>query len=146
MQVSVQKIMAGLGGDRFVKRPVQHEFDLIELVKEGLPMESVAFLQSNFGFTNKEMSHILSISESTYQRRIRAKSTLTQDETEKAISLAEVYEKGIEVFEDNKDFEYWLNSTIPALKDQKPIDLLGSMIGRKQVMNVLNALLHGLFS
>ena len=146
MQVSIQKIMAGLGGDRFVKRQVRHEYDLIELVKEGLPMESVAFLQSNFGFTNKEMSHILSISESTYQRRIKAKSTLTQDETEKAISLAEVYEKGIDVFEDNEDFEYWLNSTIPALQDQKPINLLGSMIGRKQVMNVLNALLHGLFS
>lgn len=146
MQVSIQKIMAGLGGDRFFKRQVRHEFDLIELVKEGLPMESVAFLQSKFGFTNKEMSHILSISESTYQRRIRSKSTLTQDETEKAISLAEVYEKGIEVFEDNEDFEYWLNSTIPALQDQKPIDLLGSMIGRKQVMNVLNALLYGLFS
>jgi hypothetical protein len=58
--------MEGLGGDRFVKRPVRHEFDLIEIFKEGLPIESVAFLQNNFGFTNKEMSHILSISESTY--------------------------------------------------------------------------------
>lgn len=109
-------------------------------------MESVAFLQANFGFTNKEMSHILAISESTYQRRIRAKERMTQDETEKAISLSEVYEKGMEVFEDQADFDYWLNSTIPALQDEKPINLLRSMIGRKQVMNVLNALLHGLFS
>lgn len=146
MQVSVQKIMAGLGGDRFVKRPIRHEFDLIDLVKEGLPIESVAFLQGNFGFTNKEMSHILAISESTYQRRIRAKATLTPDETEKAISLSEVHEKGMEVFEDKDDFEYWLSSTIPALQEQKPIDLLGTMLGRKQVMNVLNALLHGIFS
>ena len=138
--------MEGLGGDRFVKRPIRHESDLIELVKEGLPMESVAFLQANFGFTNKEMSHILAISESTYQRRIRAKMKLTQDETEKAISLSEVYEKGMEVFEDKEDFDYWLNSKIPSLRDHQPIDLLGSMIGRKQVMNVLNALLHGIFS
>ena len=146
MQVSVQQIMSGLGGDRFVKRAVRHEFDLIEIVKEGLPMESVAFLQNNFGFTNKEMSHILSISESTYQRRIRAKLRLTQDETEKAISLAEVYEKGIEVFEDKQDLEYWFASPISALQDKKPIDLLETMIGRKQVLNVLNVLLHGLFS
>ncbi|MVM30057.1 DUF2384 domain-containing protein [Spirosoma sp. HMF4905] len=146
MQVSVQKIIDGLGGDRFIKRSVRHEFDLIDMVNEGIPMESVAFLQNNFGFTNKEMSQILSISESTYQRRVRAKSRLTQDETEKAISLAEVYEKGMEVFEDKEDLEYWLNSPIPALQDKKPIQLLASMIGRKQVMNVLNALLHGLFS
>ncbi|MBN8822457.1 MAG: DUF2384 domain-containing protein [Spirosoma sp.] len=146
MQVSVEQILAGLGGERFIKRRIRHEFDLIEIVQEGLPMESAAFLQTNFGLTNKEMSHILAISESTYQRRIRKGARLTQDETEKAISLAEVYEKGIEVFENKADWEYWLNSPITALQEKKPIELLGSMIGRKQVLNVLNALLHGLFS
>ena len=146
MQVSVQKIMAGLGGDRFVKRPIRHEFDLIELVKEGLPMESVAFLQSNFGFTNKEMSHILSISESTYQRRIRAKSTLTQDETEKAISLSELYAKGVDVFRNQADFETWLQTKIPAIGNQRPTDMLDSMIGRQHVMDELNRILHGIFS
>lgn len=145
MQVSINRILEGLGGDRFIKRPIRHDYDLIELVKEGLPMESVAFLQRNLGFTNKEMSHILAISESTYQRRIRAKSTLTQDETEKAISLSEVYEKGIEVFEDKADFSYWLASRVPALLNQRPVDMLDSMIGRKQVMNVLNAILHGIY-
>ncbi len=145
MNVPVQQIMEGLGGDRFVKRPVRHEFDLIKLVNEGLPMESVAFLQKNFGFTNKEMSHILAISESTYQRRVRAKSKLTQDETEKAISLAEVYEKGIEVFENQPDFDDWLHSSIVSLQHQRPVDLLDSMLGRKQVMRVLNAILHGIY-
>lgn len=138
--------MEGLGGDRFVKRPVRHEFDLIELVKEGLPMESVAFLQANFGFTNKEMSHILAISESTYQRRIRTKSKLTQDETEKAISLSEIHEKGMEVFEDKEDFDYWLQAKIPAMGNQRPTDMLDSMIGRQHVMDGLNRILHGIFS
>lgn len=146
MQVSISKILDGLGGDRFIKRPIRHDYDLIELVKEGLPMESVAFLQSNLGFTNKEMSHILAISESTYQRRIRAKSTLTQDETEKAISLSEVYAKGVEVFRDNADFETWLQTKIPAMSNQRPTDMLDSMIGRQHVMDALNRILHGIFS
>ncbi len=145
MQVPINRILEGLGGDRFIKRPIRHDYDLIELVKEGLPMESVAFLQRNLGFTNKEMSHILAISESTYQRRIRAKSRLTQDETEKAISLSEIYEKGIDVFENKEDFSYWLASRLPPLLNQRPVDMLGSMIGRKQVMNVLNAILHGIY-
>ena len=146
MQVSVRQIMKGLGGDRFVKRPIRHEFDLIELVKEGLPMESVAFLQANFGFTNKEMSHILAISESTYQRRIRSKSKLTQDETEKAISLAEIYEKGMDVFRNQPDFENRLQTKIPAMGNQRPTDMLDSMIGRQHVMDGLNRILHGIFS
>ena len=146
MQVSVQKIVEGLGGEKLIKRPVRHEFDLIEVVKEGLPMESAAFLQNNFGLTNKEMSRILSISESTYQRRIRAKATLTPDESEKAISLAEVYEKGIEVFRNQSDFETWLQSEIPGMGNHRPINMLDSMIGRKHVMDGLNRILHGIFS
>ena len=109
-------------------------------------MESVAFLQNNFGFTNKEMSHILSISESTYQRRIRAKSRLTQDETEKAVSLSEIYAKGVDVFRNQSDFETWLQTKIPAIGNQRPTDMLDSMIGRQQVMDELNRILHGVFS
>ncbi|QJD79351.1 type II RES/Xre toxin-antitoxin system antitoxin [Spirosoma rhododendri] len=146
MQVPINRILEGLGGDRFIKRPIRHDYDLIELVKEGLPMESVAFLQSNLGFTNKEMSHILAISESTYQRRIRAKSRLTQDETEKAISLSEIYEKGIDVFRSKPDFEGWLQTKVPAMGNQRPVDMLDSMIGRQHVMDGLNRILHGIFS
>lgn len=93
MQVPIRQIIEGLGGDQFIKREVRHDYDLIEIIKKGLPMESVTFLQTNFGFTNKQMSHILAISESTYQRRIRSKSKLTPDETEKAVSLSELYVK-----------------------------------------------------
>ncbi len=109
-------------------------------------MESVAFLQANFGFTNKEMSHILAISESTYQRRIRAKAKLTQDETEKAISLSEIYAKGLEVFRDQDDFENWLQTKIPAIGNQRPANMLNSMLGRQHVMDGLNRILQGIFS
>ena len=146
MHVSVKQIIAGLGGEELIKRPVRHEYDLIEVVKEGIPIESAAFLQSNFGLTNKEMSHILAISESTYQRRIRAKATLTQDESEKAISLAEVYEKGVAVFRNQTDFERWLQSEIPGMGNQRPINMLDSMIGRQHVIDGLNRILHGIFS
>ena len=145
MQVPIRQIVEGLGGDQFIKRPVRHEFDLMEVVKEGIPMESVAFLQGSFGFTNKEMSHILAISESTYQRRIRAKATLTPDETEKAISLSELYAKGVNVFRSQPDFERWLHTKIPAMGGRQPADMLSSMIGRQYVMDELNRILHGVF-
>ena len=145
MQVSVRQIIEGLGGDKYIKHPVRHEFDLMTVVREGLPIESLTYLQRNFGFTNKAMSHILAISQSTYQRRIKAKDKLTQDETEKAIALSEVFEKGIEVFENLPDFHDWMHSSIASLQQQHPVDLLNSTLGRKQVMRVLNAILHGIY-
>ncbi|RCR66094.1 type II RES/Xre toxin-antitoxin system antitoxin [Larkinella punicea] len=146
MQVPLQKIVLALGGEGLINHQVRHEFDLLAVAREGLPMDSITHLQKNMGFTNKTMSHILAISESTYQRRIRNQAKLNQDETEKAIALSEIYAKGMEVFEIKEDFEYWLNAKIIALQSQKPIDLLDSMIGRKQVLNVLNAILHGIYT
>ncbi|CCH01054.1 hypothetical protein FAES_3045 [Fibrella aestuarina BUZ 2] len=146
MNVSVKRIVEGLGGSQYFKRPIRHEFDLMEVVKEGLPIESAAHLQRNFGLTNKQMSALLAISESTYQRRLRDKGTLTPDETEKAISLSEVYAKGVDVFRNEADFEEWLQMKIPALADQRPADLLNSMLGRRYVLDELNRILYGIFS
>lgn len=145
MQVSIAKIAEALGGEGLVKHPIRHELDLMAVVQAGLPIESLTHLQTKFGFTNKTMSHFLAISESTYQRRIKAKDKLTKDETEKAIALSEVYERGIEVFESQEDFDRWLHAPITSLQRQRPIDLLDTMLGRKQVMRVLNAILHGIY-
>ncbi|WP_266365078.1 type II RES/Xre toxin-antitoxin system antitoxin [Tellurirhabdus rosea] len=146
MQIPIHRIVEALGGEKVIKRPIRQEFDLLDVVREGLPMESAAFLQKNLGLTNKTMSHILAISESTYQRRIRANAKLTPDESEKTISLSEVYELGMDVFEDKQDFEEWLESRVTALQNKRPVDFLDSMLGRKQVLNILNAIQHGIFS
>lgn len=145
MNVSVNRIVSALGGEALLNRTVRHEFDLMAVAEAGLPIESLLFLQQNMGFTNKAMSHILAISESTYQRRIRDKAKLTKDEGEKAISLSEVYQKGLEVFDNQADLTEWLYADIASLQGKKPVDLLDSMVGRKQVMNVLNAILHGIY-
>lgn len=50
-RVSIKHLVDGLGGEQLIKRSVKHDFDLIEVAKDGLPMESVSFLQQNFGFT-----------------------------------------------------------------------------------------------
>lgn len=145
MNVSVNRIVSALGGEALLNRTVRHEFDLMAVAEAGLPIESLLFLQQSMGFTNKAMSHILAISESTYQRRIRDKAKLTKDEGEKAISLSEVYQKGLEVFDNQADLTEWLYADIASLQGKKPVDLLDSMVGRRQVMNVLNAILHGIY-
>ncbi|ADB38711.1 type II RES/Xre toxin-antitoxin system antitoxin [Spirosoma linguale] len=146
MQVSIPQIMTALGGDSVVKRRVETTFDLIDLVNEGLPMQSVKFLQDNLGFSNRLMSHLLAISESTYQRRIRAKSSLTKDETEKVISLSELYAKGIDILGSPEKFHYWLDSPNYALGNRKPIDLLNSTVGRQEAMEILFRIQYGIYS
>ena len=54
--------------------------------------------------------------------------------------------KGIEVFEDEDDFQRWLNTRNTALGNVKPIDWLDTPERRKQVLNVLVCLEHGMYS
>lgn len=146
MQVSVPQIMTALGGEAIVNRRVETTFDLIELIHEGLPMKAVEHLQDKLGFSNRTMSHLLAISESTYQRRIRTQSSLTKDETEKAISLSELYAKGLAIFGDSEKFQYWLDHPNYALGNQKPVDLLDSTVGRQEAMEILFHIQYGIYS
>ncbi|WP_266204150.1 antitoxin Xre/MbcA/ParS toxin-binding domain-containing protein [Pontibacter kalidii] len=54
--------------------------------------------------------------------------------------------KGIEVFEDEDDFQKWLNTRNTALGNVKPVDWLDTPERRKQVLNVLVCLEHGMYS
>ncbi|GAA4396293.1 hypothetical protein GCM10023187_04280 [Nibrella viscosa] len=92
------------------------------------------------------MSRMLGISESTFQRRIQANGRLTPKESEKVIALAEVYVRGMAVYESEEDFRFWLLASIPALGGRKPIMLLDSTIGRSFVLDILGRIQHGIFS
>jgi putative toxin-antitoxin system antitoxin component (TIGR02293 family) len=146
MSISVSQVLSALGGESVVQRRVDDAYDLISLVKEGLPMQAVKQLQDKLGFSNKMMSYLLTISESTYQRRIKSQSKLVNDEAEKAIGLSELYAKGHDLFGTDEKFRNWLESSNFALGGRKPVDLLDTAIGRQESIGILIRIEHGIFS
>lgn len=143
---SVASMVALMGGKAVIPQLVSNELDLLAVAIKGLSVQAVRVLQRHLGFSNKEMSTVLGISESTLARREQTKRPLTLDEGEKAIQLSAVLAKGMEVFENEEDLHFWLNSPIPALGGQKPKNLLHSIIGRDQVQDVLGRIQYGHFS
>ena len=109
-------------------------------------MQAVKHLQDKMGFSNKMMSYLLTISESTYQRRIKTQSKLINDEAEKAIALSELYAKGLDLFGTNEKFRTWLEKANFALGGRKPIDLLDTAIGRQEAIGILIRIEHGIYS
>jgi putative toxin-antitoxin system antitoxin component (TIGR02293 family) len=144
--MSISQVVSAFGGELMLQRPVHTAFDLIALVKEGLPMQAVKQLQDKLGFSNKTMSGLLTISESTYQRRIKTKTSLTNDEAEKAIGLSELYAKGFDLFGTDEKFRNWLEHDNFALGGRKPIDLLDTTIGRQEAIGILIRIEHGIYS
>ncbi|SDY86200.1 type II RES/Xre toxin-antitoxin system antitoxin [Hymenobacter psychrophilus] len=143
---SITEMVALMGGPAVIPQLVRNEMDLLGVAIKGLSVQAVRALQRHLGFSNKEMSAVLGVSESTLTRREQNHKPLTLDESEKAIQLSAVLAKGMEVFEEEADLHFWLNSPIPALGGQKPKDLLYSVIGRGQVHDILGRIEHGHFS
>lgn len=109
-------------------------------------MLAVKQLQDKMGFSNKTMSALLMISESTYQRRIKAQAKLTNTEAEKAIALSELYAKGLDLFGNDAKFQNWLEHENFALGGRKPIDLLDTTVGRQEAIGILIRVEHGIYS
>lgn len=145
-QTSIAATVALLGGPSVMPQPVRTNLDLMRAAAAGVSVKAVRHLQRHMRFTNREMSEVLSISESTLARREQAQKPLSRDEAEKAIQLSAVVAKGLEVFENEPDFHHWLQTSIPALGGERPQALLSSALGREQVREILIRIEWGIFS
>lgn len=56
---------------------------------------------------------------------------------------AEVVAAGMEMFEDEQSLALWLCEPVPALGGKIPLFVTRTEAGRKQVLNILGALVHG---
>ena len=144
--MSLDSIVDIMGGETTVGRPVHSPVDFMQASQAGVSVKVVQAIQGRMGFTNKEVSQFLDISESTLQRYYRAGETIKRDEAEKAYQVARVIARGLEVFENDGDFRAWLLANNVALGGVRPIDWMGSAIGREQLLDLLVSIEYGMFS
>ncbi len=145
-QTTLATVVSLLGGPDLMPRPIHTDLDLIQAAAAGVSVEAVRHLQRHMRLTNREMSEMLAISESTLARREQARQPLSRDESEKAIQLSALAAHGLRVFENEPDFHRWLHTENPALGSIKPQALLSSALGREQVRELLGRIEWGIFS
>lgn len=144
--MSLDSIVEVMGGPKNIGRDIHNTHDFIVASREGISVAVIKVLQSRIGLTNKMMSSILKISESTLQRLIKQRSRLGKSESEAAYEISKIIAKGIEVFGDEQDFTEWLYAKNTALADERPIDWLDSSIGREQLVDLLVGIQYGHYS
>jgi putative toxin-antitoxin system antitoxin component (TIGR02293 family) len=135
-----------LGGHQVINTDVQSSFDWILISEKGLPILSLQSVQKHLNFSNRQMGLLVNMSESTFQRRVKLQATLSKDETERTIQLSALIAKGLAVFEDNEDFQRWLNTPNLSLGGRVPNQLLGSAIGLELLHEVLIRIEHGIYA
>ncbi len=124
---------------------VKSSRDYIELSRKGLTMKQLREILKFTNLSLKELSSILSISDRQLTR-YKDDKILRIDISAQLIQIAELYEFGYEVFENEEKFQKWMISKIRALGYQKPINLLDTPFGISEVQNIIGRLEHGVYS
>lgn len=121
------------------------DYDLLKLARKGITKKSITALAKQISLTIEEIAAVLHISDRTLQRY--TPDTLVKTEyADRAIELARLYERGIEVLGSAKAFNSWVKSPNYALGGEIPFDLLDTHIGFTIVSDILGRIEHGIFS
>jgi putative toxin-antitoxin system antitoxin component (TIGR02293 family) len=135
-----------LGGKSIITKPIQSDFDIIDLSSEGITKASLDTLIGYLGISKKAFSeNILDASVKTLQRK-KSTDKLDKRTSSHIIEIAKVVEHAFEVFENEEKVKRWLNYPNRALNNIKPIDLFYLPTGLKMVDDILGRIEHGVYS
>ena len=112
-----------------------------ELKVEG---EFLSIIPQIINLPVSEIAGLLGMSKSTYYRA-REEKKLDVDTIDKLSSLFKIYQRGLEVFDSQEDFEDWLKTKVVSLGDQKPISLLKTENGRAAVLDTIGRVEYGVY-
>lgn len=133
-----------LGGKKVLRKKIQDEMDLIDLIEQGLTKESAIHLAKALSITNKRLAELLPISKRTLER-YHAKKHLDRATSQQLISLARLTARGFEVFGDQGKFVEWMNAPCTALGERTPISLITTQIGIEMALDELGRIEHGVY-
>lgn len=139
------KIAAMLGGQPVLRHRVQHDLDLEQLVRDGVPAQALRALADHTATKLSEIQQVACIDRTTFARRVRSRAKLKTDESDRVVRFARAAALAIDAL-GKDDALAWLHEPNRALGERAPIELLETEIGARQVEQILGRIEHGVFS
>lgn len=116
--------------------------DLIETLREGLPVSSFEALQTRLGWSRGVLAEVLRIPERTLMRRFQ-QGRFNLEESQRLLRLARIVASGEELFSRSHRLGEWLREPVRGLGERRPVDYLDTDLGAEAVETLLMRLLHG---
>ena len=116
------------------------------LAVRGLSPEVALDLAKRLGISQERLSELAQIAKTTLHRRIKDRQLLAQDESERVIRLFAIYQKAVEVFDDEDRATRWFSSHPKALGGKTPLEFMETEPGARYIEKLLGRIEHGVFS
>jgi len=118
----------------------------VDIVKSGLPIAAVSRLAETSGLTLERIKQVARISEGSFSRR-KQTGRLSQDESERLFRVGHVFERAVALHDGDRDgARHWLESPIPSLGNQRPLELAQTEPGAREVEDLIGRIEHGVVS
>ena len=119
---------------------------VLKLVEKGLPFSALERFQRNIDLPFRELADAISIPLRTLDRR-KSAGRLEPEESDRAVRLSRVFGAALGLFEgDEEAARAWLKKRQATLGNQRPIELVRSEVGAREVERLIGRLEHGVFS
>ncbi|MFL6193074.1 MAG: antitoxin Xre/MbcA/ParS toxin-binding domain-containing protein [Thermoanaerobaculia bacterium] len=138
------EIVEALGGSEGSRR-VDSPEDLKDWIREGLPFESLERVMDQYDINREEISAALDLPPRTLARR-KQEHRLRRDESDRLFRLVRIATRAAEVLGNREKAARWLHTPNRALGGVKPLELLDTDLGSRQVEDVLGRIEHGVYS
>jgi putative toxin-antitoxin system antitoxin component (TIGR02293 family) len=115
----------------------------VKAIRAGLPARAFVGVANAFNLTVDQLAGILGVSPRTIRDQQKKLARLSSENTEKLVRMVRVRQQARRVFSTDEAASGWLTSPAPALEGVKPIDLLDTDLGAREVEAVLNGIAYG---
>jgi putative toxin-antitoxin system antitoxin component (TIGR02293 family) len=142
MASELQAVLAELGGESLLGRPLRTDNDLRCAIRDGFPQGVVGGVMHAAGLTLKELSATLDLSPRSLQRR-RHQGRLARYESDRLYRLARIVALANRYIGDRDAAARWLRRPNRALGGDIPLESIDTELGARAVENVLGRIAFG---
>jgi putative toxin-antitoxin system antitoxin component (TIGR02293 family) len=131
-----------VGGAAVIGGDVGPGMDLVRLVRRGLPIGAVQFLLDSGRLTPAELDRVV-LPRKTLANR-RKLGTLTAEQSDRLVRVARVLAAAEATFGSQEKAGVWLRRPTTALAGERPLHLLDTDEGAREVETLLGRISHGI--
>lgn len=119
---------------------------MVRQVQKGFPYTSLIRFHKHSGLPIGTIADLVQLPQRTLMRR-KAAGRLLPDESERLLRISGVFEKALQLFEQDADrARRWLTTPNRELDNTPPLGFARTEIGAREVEDLIGRLQHGVFT
>jgi putative toxin-antitoxin system antitoxin component (TIGR02293 family) len=131
-----------IGGFAALGENAETGLDIMRLVRRGLPVTTIEFMLETGRLTPAELDRIVLPRKTLMNRRRLGR--LTPEQSDRLVRVARLISVAEETFGRQEKARIWLRRPTTALGGERPLDLLDTDEGARQVETLLGRIGHGI--